>query len=105
MIDTSIVRTALLAVLLLAGGFAHAGASQGDADVAIAAAEAARTESARLKHEWNTAGPLIEQAKAAAASGAYDDAVALAGKAKAQSEAAIAQAKHESEAWRGAVLR
>ena len=105
MIDKSIVRAALLASLLLVGGLAHAGASQGDAEAAIAAAEAARAESARMKYEWNTIAPLIEQAKAAVVTGAFDDAVALAGKAKYQSEAAIAQAKHESEAWQGAVLR
>ena len=105
MIDKTIVRAGLAVLCLLVAGLAHAGASQEDAAAAIAAAEAAREQSAALKHEWNTVAPLIADAQAAAESGAYDQAVALAAKAKYQSEAAIAQAKHESEVWQKAVVR
>jgi hypothetical protein len=105
MIDKTIVRAGLAVLCLLVAGLAHAGASQEDAAAAIAAAEAAREQSAALKHEWNTVAPLIADAQAAAESGAYDEAVALAAKAKYQSEAAIAQASHESKTWQKAVVR
>ena len=105
MIDKTIVRAGLAVLCLLVAGLAHAGASQEDAAAAIAAAETARERSAALKHEWNTIAPLIAEAQAAAESGAYDDAVALAGRAKFQGEAAIAQARHESDHWQKAVVR
>ena len=93
------------AVLMLATGTALAGAGTADADAAIAAAEAARKAAAEAKFEWNTTAPLIEEAKAAAAAGDFDKAVDLATKAKFQGDAAVAQAKHEAEAWKGAVIR
>ncbi len=92
-------------VLLLAAGTVFAGAGAADADAAIAAAEAARKSAAEAKYEWNTTAPLIEEAKAAAAAGDFDKAVDLAAKAKFQGDAAVAQAKHENEAWKGAVVR
>jgi hypothetical protein len=105
MIDRTVLSAVAVGLCLLAGGPAHAGATQEEAAAAIAAAESAREQSAALKHEWNTVAPLIAEAQAAAESGAYDDAVALAGRAKYQSEAAIAQARHESDNWQKAVVR
>ncbi len=93
------------ALLLLASGPVLAGAGKGDAEAAIAAAEAARKAAADLHYEWNTTAPLIEEAKAAMAAGEFDTALALANKAKFQGDAAVAQARHEGEAWKGAVIR
>ena len=94
----------LAALVLLASGTALA-AGKNDAEAAIAAAEAARKAAADLHYEWNTTAPLIEEAKAAMTAGDFDKAVTLAEKAKFQGDAAVAQARHESEAWKGAVVR
>jgi hypothetical protein len=95
----------LAALLLLASGPVLAGAGKGDAEAAIAAAEAARKAAADLHYEWNTIAPLLEEASAALTAGDFDKAVALANKAKYQGDAAVAQARHESEVWKGAVIR
>ena len=94
----------LAALLLLAAGPVLA-AGKGDAETAIAAAEAARKAAADLHYEWNTIAPLIDEAKAAVAAGDFDKAVALASQAKFQGDAAVAQARHESSAWKDAVVR
>jgi hypothetical protein len=97
--------TPLAVLILLASGPVLAASGKNDAEAAIAAAEAARKAAADLHYEWNTTAPLIEEAKVAMTAGDFDKAVALAKKAKYQGDAAVAQARHESEAWKGAVIR
>jgi hypothetical protein len=104
MIGSSTIRCLVVAGLLLGGGSAFA-ADKADAEAAIAAAEAARAAAAEAKFEWTTTGPLIDEAKAAVAAGSFDDAVSLANQAKMQSDAAVAQAKNQHDAWKAAVVR
>ena len=104
MIGSSTIRSLVVVALLLGGGSAFA-ASKADAEAASAAAEAARAAAAEAKFEWNTTGPLIDKAKAAVEAGSFDEAVALANTAKMQGDAAVAQAKNQGEAWKGAVIR
>ena len=59
---------------------------------ACAAAEEARKMAAELKFEWNTVGD-------------YGKAVKLCEEARLQGEASVAQAKHEADAWRAAVVK
>jgi hypothetical protein len=72
---------------------------------ACAAAEEARTMAAELNYEWNTVAPLIAKAGESASAGDYGKAVKLCNEARHQSEASIAQAKHEADAWRAAVVK
>ena len=72
---------------------------------ACAAAEEARKMAAELRFEWNTVEPLMKKAGEAAAAGDYAKGVKLCDEARKQSEVSIAQAKHEAEAWRAAVVK
>jgi hypothetical protein len=72
---------------------------------ACAAAEEARKMAVELKFEWNTIEPLIAKAGEAASAGDYDKAVKLCEEARRHGEASVAQAKHEADAWRAAVVK
>ena len=95
----------LAALILLASGTVLAATGKNDAEAAIAAAEAARKAAADLHYEWNTTAPLIDEARAAMTAGDFDKAVDLAEKAKFQGDAAVAQARLQSETWKDAVVR
>ena len=71
----------------------------------IGRAEAARHRAAELRVEWLATRSLIEQARQEAGLGNYENAVALADKARQQGELAIAQYERESEAWQQRVVR
>jgi hypothetical protein len=71
----------------------------------IALAEASRQRAAEAGAEWLETGSLIEQAKHAAENRDWQQALALALKAKKQGELAVAQAQRESIAWRERVIQ
>ncbi|MGB5621584.1 MAG: hypothetical protein WBN65_03740 [Gammaproteobacteria bacterium] len=70
-----------------------------------AAAEEARKMSAELHYEWNTVAPLIAKAGDAAKAGDFAKAVKLCDQARLHSEASIAQARQQADAWRAAVVK
>lgn len=72
---------------------------------ALAQAEAARQLAADARAEWLQTGSLIEQARTAAESENWQEALALANQARMQSELAVEQAERESVAWRERVVR
>ena len=77
--------------------------TQAQADAAeyeemLRAAEAAQKTAAEVGGEWRDVGKLIKAAKAAADSGAYGKATALANKARQQSELGYKQALAEKNA-------
>lgn len=70
-----------------------------------AQADGLRADAAALGWEWLDTGKLLDQAREAAANGDEETALALVEKARFQADAAIKQAEHEVEAWKGRVVR
>ncbi len=93
----------LFSVALLSLGLITGCASTGDTDdaalaeQAIAEAKTANAEAKALNAEWRDTGKIIEQAEEKYAAEDYQAAIELANKAKAQAEAAIAQANAENK--------
>jgi hypothetical protein len=79
-------------------GAGAATGSSADAEKAIAAAELARKRAASVGGEWRDTGKMIKQAKQAASSGDYAEAVRLADKARRQGDLGYEQALHEKNA-------
>lgn len=92
----------LLPILLLAMSLS---ACTGEFERRYADAERLRAEAAALGWEWIDTQSLLDQAREAAATGDDAAALALVEKARFQAEAAIKQAEHEAEAWKGRVVR
>ncbi len=67
------------------------------AEQAISEAKAANAEAKAANAEWRDTGKIIEQAEEKLAAGDYEAAIALANKAKAQAEQAVAQAAEENQ--------
>lgn len=97
-----IASVALMAVLSAAPARA---ADEASYTAACAAAEEARKMAAELHYEWNTVAPLIGKAGAAAKAGDFAKAIKLCDEARLQSEASVAQAKQQADAWRAAVVK
>ena len=74
-------------------------------DREYAATEQWRTAAAEAGYEWIETGKLLEEAREQEARGNREAAFALLAKARFQAEAAIKQAEHEADAWRGRVVR
>ena len=75
------------------------------ANGAIHRAETARRAAAGAGAEWLETGKLIEKARQAADDGDFEQAEALAEKARQQGELAVAQAQREAGAWQQRVVR
>jgi len=97
-----IAGAALLVALSVAPAQA---ANEAGYTASCAAAEEARKMAAELHYEWNTVAPLIAKAGAAAKGGDFAKAVKLCDEARLQSEASVAQAKKQADAWRAAVVK
>jgi len=98
----------LIAGALVLGAF-FAGSVQAADEAAYAkscaAADEARKMAAELRFEWNTVGPMIAKANDAAKAGDFGKAVKLCDEARKQSEASVAQARKQADAWRAAVVK
>lgn len=104
----SMMRLSALVVLsMVAVGATTARAASTEADytAAYAAAEAANNEAAKLRNQWTTAVSALKDAKAAAAAGDFDKAVAESTKSEALSKAAIFQSNEQKDAWRKMEIR
>jgi hypothetical protein len=94
-----------LVVMLLFAGVAQAASTEADFKTALAAAEAAEQDAGALKNQWIPTEQALAAAKAAAAAGDFDAAVAQAKEAEALAKASIAQAKEQQTAWKAGVIR
>jgi hypothetical protein len=93
--------------LTLAFGLAASAALAASADdfkAAYAKAEAAEKQAVQMKTSWTTTVAALKDAKKAADTGKFDDAVKLAQEAEALANASMAQAKDEQEHWQDAVI-
>jgi hypothetical protein len=82
-----------------------AAATAESANSAIHQAETARRAAAEAGAEWLETGKMIDKARQAADDGDFEQAAALAEKARQQGELAVAQAQREAEAWQQRVIR
>jgi len=82
-----------------------AAATAASADGAIRQADIARRAAAEAGAEWLETGELIEKARQAADEGDFEQAAALAEKARQQGDLAVAQAQREAVSWQQRVVR
>jgi len=100
-----------IAALVLVAGLAAATARAADGpqsstiEEALAAAEVLLTQAATAGHEWLGTRSLLDEARAAAASGDAERALQLAEQARQDCELALEQAQREEEKWQDRVLR
>jgi hypothetical protein len=105
------MRTLILALasaLLIADATsAMAASSDADFKAAYAAAEAANKQAATLRDQWTVTATALSDAKKAADSGNFDQAVALSKEAEALAKASIFQATSENDtnAWKAIEIR
>ena len=88
---------ALLSLSLITGCASTGDAESVSAEQAIAEAKTANAAAKAANYEWRDTGKIIEQAEAKLAEGDEEGAIALANKAKAQAENAVAQAEEENK--------
>jgi hypothetical protein len=98
----------LASALLVAGATsAVAASSEADFKAAYAAAEAANKEAGTLRDQWTVTATALSDAKKAADSGDFDQAVGSSKEAEALAKASIFQATNEKEtnAWKALEIR
>lgn len=88
---------ALLSLSLITGCASTGDSESVSAEQAIAEAKTANAAAKAANYEWRDTGKIIEQAEAKLAEGDEEGAIALANKAKAQAENAVAQAEEENK--------
>jgi hypothetical protein len=84
-----------------------AASSEADFKAAYAAAEAANKQAAGLRNQWTVTATALADARKAADSGNFDQAVASSNEAEALAKASIFQATREKEtnAWKALEIR
>ena len=91
----------LASILLIAGATSVMAAStEADFKAAYAAAEVANKEAGVLRNQWTTTAQALTDAKKAADTGDFDQAMASSKEAEALAKASIYQAESEKEAWK-----
>jgi hypothetical protein len=93
------------ALLIAATTYVLAANSETDFKAAYATAEAANTKAGNLRNQWTVTEAALAEAKAAAAQGDFDRAIASAREAEALAKASIFQAENEKETWRTREIR
>jgi hypothetical protein len=95
------------ALLIAAATSAMAASSEADFKAAYAAAETANKEAGTLRDQWTATATALSDAKKAADSGDFDQAVASSKEAEALAKASIFQATNEKEtnAWKALEIR
>ena len=105
----SMMLTSILALALLitAATSVLAASSEADFNTAYAAAEAANKEAGALRDQWTVTATALADAKKAAASGNFDQAVAASKEAEALAKASVFQATQEraTNAWKALEIR
>lgn len=92
---SSSLKHGALAILMAWSAIAVSGNPAKQAESMIRDAEQARQKAASVGGEWRDTARFIEQAKAAAKEGGYDEAMRLARKAKREGEMGYAQAMEQ----------
>ena len=95
------------ALLIADATSAMAASSEADFKAAYAAAEAANKQAATLRDQWTVTATALADARKAADSGNFDQAVASSKEAKALAKASIFQATNEKDtnAWKALEIR
>ena len=100
------LKSALVATLLVAGAVsALAAGSEDEFKAAYAAADAANKEAGKLRNQWTTTASTLAAARKAAESGEFDKATASAKEAEALAKASIFQATSEKTRWKEMEIR
>jgi hypothetical protein len=105
---STMLKSILSLALLIAGAtLAMAANSEADFNVAYAAAQAANKEAGSLRDQWTVTATALANARKAADSGNFDQAVASSKEAEALAKASIFQATNEKEtnAWKALEIR
>ena len=103
--NNAMLKSALIATLLMSGASYALAASEADYKAAYAAAEAANKEAASLRNQWTTTAATLSAAKKAADAGDFDTGVASAKEAEALARASIFQATSEKKLWKDMEIR
>ncbi len=105
----SMMLKSILALASLIAGATSvlAASSEADFKAAYAAAEAANKEAGSLRDQWTVTATALADARKAADSGNFDQAVASSKEAEALAKASIFQATHEqaTNAWKALEIR
>jgi hypothetical protein len=96
-----------LALLITGATSAMAANSEADFKAAYTAAEAANKQAGSLRNQWTVTATALSDARKAADSGNFDQAVASSNEAEALAKASIFQATHEqaTNAWKALEIR
>jgi hypothetical protein len=96
-----------LALLITGATSVLAASSEADFKAAYASAEAANKEAGSLRDQWTVTATALADAKKAADSGDFDQAVASSKEAEALAKASVFQATSEKEtnAWKALEIR
>jgi hypothetical protein len=89
-----------LALLITGATSAMAASSEADFKAVYAAAETANKEAGVLRDQWTVTATALADARKAADSGNFDQAVASSKEAEALAKASIFQATNEKNAWK-----
>lgn len=103
--SNKMLKSILIAALLISGASSALAASEADYKAAFAAAEAANKEAAGLRNQWTTTAATLKAAKKAAEAGDFDKAVASAKEAEALAKASVFQATSEKTRWKDMEIR
>jgi hypothetical protein len=99
------MRIALAAMLVVSFSFAAFAGTKEQAEAAVAAAIQAEDRAAEAGNKWLPAETALKAAKAALATGSWDQAAAQAMTAKAMANRALEQSREQETAWHDAVIR
>jgi hypothetical protein len=99
------LKSTLIAALLIAGASSALAASEADYKAAYAAAEAANKQAGGLRNQWTVTARALSAAKKAAEAGDFDKAVASSKEAEALAKASIFQATSEKALWKDQEIR
>ena len=99
------LKSMLIAALLISGAPSAFAASEADYKAAFAAAEAANKEAAAMRNQWTVTAAALNAAKKAGDAGDFDKAVQSAKEAEALAKASIFQASREKTLWKNMEIR
>ena len=101
-------RLLTISVVVVAASGWGSPALAGDAatfEAAYQSADAARMAAAEVGFEWRDTKKMLRQAKKLAEKGEYEQAIALANRAKRQGEFGVLQAEEQEKTWQSRVLK
>ena len=101
-------RFLAIAVVVVAASAWVSPVPAGDAatfEAAYKSADAARMAAAEVGFEWRDTKKMLRQAKKLAEKGEYEQAIALANRAKRQGEFGVLQAEEQEKTWQSRVLK